>query len=282
MKLFTLHRDSNATGYCSHFLGLGLCKCERAALSPSDLTGRGGHFRWVTLTSPCRRPRFAWGSLSAGTWRSVTASLPLSRGAAAAEAEGSASAYPGWIKGSGWMKENDWVNEGMDECMGMIEWKEWVDEWKKMSGRMNERMSGWMNECKKHYGMNIITISLLTNSVHLKYQQECIPVGCVPAAHWPYAGGGGVSLPGGQTFVNKPLMNYCCFTYLWRGVLPTRGHHGAVTSGGRCDDDGRGCWRRRRRRCGAAICTGGAARSGGRFFLRTLRTRSRLVALKCR
>ena len=31
--------------------------------------------------------------------------------------------------------------------------------------------------------------------------QEYIPVGCVPAAHWPYAGGvslpGGFSLPGG-------------------------------------------------------------------------------------
>ena len=39
------------------------------------------------------------------------------------------------------------------------------------------------------------------------YKQECIPVGCVPAAHWPYArvcfpGGsvcsGGVSAPGGS------------------------------------------------------------------------------------
>ena len=83
------------------------------------------------------------------------------------------------------------------------------------------------------------------------------------------------------TIVTKHLMNYYCFTYLWRGVLPTRRHHSAVTSGGRCDDHGRGCWRRRRR-CGAALCTGGAARSGGRFLLRTLRTRSRLVALKVR
>ena len=33
------------------------------------------------------------------------------------------------------------------------------------------------------------------------FQQECIPVGCVPAAHWPYSRvcfrGGGVSAPGG-------------------------------------------------------------------------------------
>ena len=54
---------------------------------------------------------------------------------------------------SGWMKENDWVNEGVDECMGMIEWKsEWIDEVMKymkqwisdgfegMKGRIN---GGW-------------------------------------------------------------------------------------------------------------------------------------------
>ena len=29
------------------------------------------------------------------------------------------------------------------------------------------------------------------------FKQKCIPVGCVPAAHWPYARGRGFSLPGG-------------------------------------------------------------------------------------
>ena len=33
-----------------------------------------------------------------------------------------------------------------------------------------------------------------------KSKQVCIPVGCVPAAHWPYAGGGGCLLPGGASF----------------------------------------------------------------------------------
>ena len=37
--------------------------------------------------------------------------------------------------------------------------------------------------------------------MELIFEQECIPVGCVPAAHWPYAavcfGGGGLPGPGG-------------------------------------------------------------------------------------
>ena len=50
------------------------------------------------------------------------------------------------------------------------------------------------------------------NHLYCKFKQECIPVGCLPAAHWLYAavcfpgwglsasrGGGGVSLPGGSS-----------------------------------------------------------------------------------
>ena len=60
---------------------------------------------------------------------------------------------------------------------------------------------------------NIFTMSVI-HSVHrgggvklikinYREKQECIPVGCIPAAHWPYAGGlvslpEGVSLPGGS------------------------------------------------------------------------------------
>ena len=56
-------------------------------------------------------------------------------------------------------------------------------------------------------------------------KQECIPVGCVPAAHWPYDGEGespcwGASLPGGSPCqeVGSP-----CWGYPYWGVLPGGG-----------------------------------------------------------
>ena len=69
-------------------------------------------------------------------------------------------------------------------------------------------------------------------------KQECIPVGCVPAAHWPYAGGVsllGVSLLGGVL----PAM----------GVLPARGSPcqgvslpGGLPAGGSPCQGGSPCW----------------------------------------
>ena len=80
-------------------------------------------------------------------------------------------------------------------------------------------------------------------------QQECIPVGCVPAAHWPYAGvcfpggvsaprgllwgcvcSGGVSALGGCLLWGVSALGGLCSggCLLWGGVL------GGVCSGGVC------------------------------------------------
>ena len=53
-------------------------------------------------------------------------------------------------------------------------------------------------------------------------RQECIPVGCVPAAHWPFAGvcfpGG--SCPGGASGIRGGLLpaGVCCWGVWSRGV----------------------------------------------------------------
>ena len=52
-------------------------------------------------------------------------------------------------------------------------------------------------------------------------KQECIPVGCVPAPHWPYAG---VCLPGGACFLGGVCFPGGCVLprrcMLPRGMLP--------------------------------------------------------------
>ena len=72
------------------------------------------------------------------------------------------------------------------------------------------------------------------------FQQECIPVGCVPAAHWPYSRvwlrGGGMSAAGG------------C---LLRGGVCSRGD---VYSGGVCSQ-GLSAW--------GGVCSQGGVCSGG-------------------
>ena len=60
-------------------------------------------------------------------------------------------------------------------------------------------------------------------------QQECIPVGCVPPAHWPYSGGapaqGGLPrrvCPGGCTIWPIPS---CIWCYLYAVLSPTETDH---------------------------------------------------------
>ena len=56
---------------------------------------------------------------------------------------------------------------------------------------------------------------MLYSLFYSKKKQECIPVGCVPAAHWPYAGvcffpgGGGVCSGGGVGWVSAPGGGVC-------------------------------------------------------------------------
>ena len=79
-----------------------------------------------------------------------------------------------------------------------------------------------------------IILRCLNERLNNLVKQECIPVGCVPAAHWPYGGGGspcerggvlpargGVSLPGGvlPAGVVLPARGVS----LPGGVLPARG-----------------------------------------------------------
>ena len=74
-----------------------------------------------------------------------------------------------------------------------------------------------------------------------KFKQECIPVGCVPAAHWPYAWVcfGGVSLPGGASFLGEGA-SFLGGASFWGGGSPWQGvplaggspWHGASLAGG--------------------------------------------------
>ena len=74
-------------------------------------------------------------------------------------------------------------------------------------------------------------------------KQECIPVGCVPAARWPYtavcSGGGGMSAPGGVCSRGEGVPGA-------RGAVSSAG---SVCSGG-CPVRG-------------GVCSGGCAWSGG-------------------
>ena len=80
---------------------------------------------------------------------------------------------------------------------------------------------------------------------NFKIVQECIPVGCVPAAHWPYAGvcfGGGVSASGGCW----PLLHGGVWSRGFCLVWGDLSHSGGVWSGGFCSGGGglsgpRGC-----------------------------------------
>ena len=67
----------------------------------------------------------------------------------------------------------------------------------------------------RHRFFPLVVKLVRTVWVNLIEWQECIPVGSVPAAHWPYAGGGllcqrevppsrGVSLPGGASLWGSP------------------------------------------------------------------------------
>ena len=60
-------------------------------------------------------------------------------------------------------------------------------------------ITGYDNVCKI-IGKEMLKETHYMAVIWWKYKgQECIPVGCIPAAHWPYAGGSpqwGVSLPG--------------------------------------------------------------------------------------
>ena len=63
------------------------------------------------------------------------------------------------------------------------------------------------------------------------WTQECIPVGCVPAAHWPYAkvcfpGGGSASLDGG--FASLEGVSASRGSASWRGVVCLPGGGGGI------------------------------------------------------
>ena len=80
------------------------------------------------------------------------------------------------------------------------------------------------------------------NMPNVEQEQECIPVGCVPAAHWPYAGvcfrGGGVCSRGIPKFGVSALGGGVCL--LWGGESALGGSalggwsapRGGVCSGG--------------------------------------------------
>ena len=84
----------------------------------------------------------------------------------------------------------------------------------------------------------------------LHSKQECIPVGCVPAAHWPYAG---VCFPGGCLLrgVSAPRGGVCS----WGGVCS----QGSLLLGGVCSE---GCLL-----LGVSaprgVCSGGVSALGG-------------------
>ena len=82
---------------------------------------------------------------------------------------------------------------------------------------------------------------LFTEIKHWKYnarskiQQECIPVGCVPAAHWPYAAvflPGGVCLVRGGSAWSRGVTAWSGGGSAWSGGLPGPG--GTAWSGGVC------------------------------------------------
>ena len=61
----------------------------------------------------------------------------------------------------------------------------------------SEIFTGWFIGVRPVQGMRVRYFSVPTASECKQFKQECIPVGCVPAAHRPYArvcfpGGGGV------------------------------------------------------------------------------------------
>ena len=83
---------------------------------------------------------------------------------------------------------------------------------------------------------------VLKGSVHSHRQQECIPVGCVPAARWPYAG---VCFPGGVLSLGGVSSGGC----LLQGVSALGGvcYGGCLLLGGVCS---------------GGVCSGGVCSQG--------------------
>ena len=79
-----------------------------------------------------------------------------------------------------------------------------------------------------------------------KWKQECIPVGCVRAAHWPYAG---VCFWGGCLLRGCVCSRGCL---LWGGSAPGVSALGGVCSGKVCLLSGGGC-----------LLLGGVSSNGG-------------------
>ena len=96
-------------------------------------------------------------------------------------------------------------------------------------------------------------------------KQECIPVGCVPAAHWPYAGvcfRGGCLPPGGGVCVcSQGVGGGGVFSQ--GGVCSQGVGEGGVCSGGHVCPWGR-CLLRGVSAPGGGVCSGGCLLLGGR------------------